>query len=85
MTMLGQRIVSLRVARGLTTMELSQLSHLDLSFIWELERGRRIFVTPYDVERLAHALSVPQAILWKCVPQGNKKMPQSYCDAEAQV
>ncbi len=73
MTPLGQKVKELRVARGMTQQRLAEKADVGHSLISALESGRRKYVSPGDIERLAKGLDVRPDELWKLIPGGKSE------------
>ncbi len=73
MTALGQKVKELRVMKGITQQRLAEKAGVGHSLIAALESGRRKYVSPQDVERLAEGLELPVDELWKLIPGGKSE------------
>lgn len=65
---LGEKVLDLRIERGLTQMQLAAQAGLGHSFITALETGRKRYVRAEEVEALALGLGVEPEELWGAIP-----------------
>ncbi len=74
MSALGQKVRELRVLKGMTQQGVAEKAGVSHSLVTALEGGRRKYVSPQDIERLAVGLDVPEEQLWKLIPGGRSTM-----------
>jgi transcriptional regulator with XRE-family HTH domain len=67
----GRRVVELRVAKGLSQMQLAHLADMDATYLSSVEQGRRN-VGLINIHVLAGALGVDVAELFKAVGSGRR-------------
>lgn len=69
--MVGERIRAVRKSKGLTQLQLAELSNLDDAYIGAVERGERNF-TIDTLEKIQNALQVDAADLLKIIKSSDK-------------